>query len=132
MIDVKGKAMAVMGRKRVRKSVRPAVRLSATSFRHAHWTLDQMVTHHTVNGCILRVAEFSRSGTESGPTSQVAGPLLELSVGGEQPIKLPNGEMRTFLEDHDAVILRGWCEKPGAAREGFGECLGHVPRTRSL
>jgi fumarylacetoacetase len=117
---------------RMRKSAQSAVRLSATTFRHAYWTIGQMVTHHTVNGCSLRVGDLLGSGTESGPTPQEAGSLLELSGGGKQPIKLPNGEMRTFLEDHDAIILRGWCEKGGAARVGFGECRGLVLPARPL
>ena len=66
------------------------------------------------------------SGTQSGPSSDEAGSLLELTSGGKQPLALANGEMRTFLDDGDAVIMRGWCEKDGFARIGFGELVGYV------
>ena len=66
------------------------------------------------------------TGTLSGPTATEAGALLELTEGGKKPVALANGESRTFLQDGDAVILRGWCEKPGAARIGFGECRATV------
>jgi fumarylacetoacetase len=97
-----------------------------TSYRHAYWTLAQMVTHHTVNGCNLQSGDLLGSGTLSGPTLDQAGALIELTSGGKKPLQLPNGERRTYLEDGDAVVLRGWCEKAGAARIGFGECWGMV------
>ena len=97
-----------------------------TSYRHAYWTVAQMVTHHTINGCNLQPGDLFGSGTLSGPTLDQAGALLELTVGGKQPVQLPNGETRTYLQDEDAIVLRGWCEKPGAARIGFGECWGKV------
>ncbi len=97
-----------------------------TSYRHAYWTVAQMVTHHTVNGCNLQPGDLFGSGTLSGPSLDQAGALIELTAGGKNPLPLPNGESRTFLEDGDAVVLRGWCEKPGAARIGFGECRGTV------
>jgi hypothetical protein len=74
----------------------------------------------------LKPGDLLGSGTESGPTPEEAGSLLELTVGGKQPVQLPNGETRTFLEDGDTVILRAWCEKAGAARIGFGECRSTV------
>ena len=107
-----------------------AMRLSQTSFRHAYWTVGQMVAHHTVNGCRLRPGDFFGSGTESGPTPDEAGSMIELSAGGNQPFTLPNGETRTFLEDGDSVVFRAWCEtqqgRAGARRIGFGECRGTV------
>ena len=103
-----------------------ASRLSLTSFRHAYWTVAQMVAHHTVNGCNLQPGDLLGSGTQSGPDPGEQGALIELSAGGRQPVSLANGETRTFLEDWDCVILRGWCEKPGATRIGFGECRGTV------
>ena len=102
-----------------------------TSYRHAYWTVAQMVTHHTVNGCNLQPGDLFGSGTLSGPTLDQAGALIELTAGGKNPLPLPNGETRTFLEDGDAVVLRGWCEKPGAARIGFGECRGTVLPARA-
>jgi fumarylacetoacetase len=104
----------------------PAARLACTSFKHSYWTVSQMVTHHTVNGCGLKPGDLLGSGTESGPTPEEAGSLLELTVGGKQPVQLPNGETRSFLEDGDTVILRAWCQKPGVARIGFGECRSTV------
>jgi fumarylacetoacetase len=92
----------------------------------AYWTLAQLVTHHTVNGCNLKPGDLLGSGTQSGPQPAQAGSLLELSVGGRQPIALPAGEQRTFLEDGDRVILRGWCEAPGFRRIGLGECRGAI------
>jgi fumarylacetoacetase len=101
-------------------------RLSHSSFRHSYWTVAQMIAHHTVGGCNLQPGDLVGSGTQSGPSADEAAAMIELTVGGKQPVSLPGGETRTFLEDGDAVILRGWCEKPGAARVGFGECRGLV------
>lgn len=102
-------------------------RLSGTSFRHQYWTLAQMVTQHTVGGCNLMTGDLLGTGTISGPTPPEAGAIVELSRGGTVAIDLPGtGEQRRFLEDGDNVILRGWCEKPGAARIGFGRCEGTV------
>ncbi len=102
-----------------------------TSYRHAYWTVAQMVAHHTVNGCNLQPGDLFGSGTLSGPTLDQAGALIELTQGGKNPVTLPNGESRTFLEDGDAVVIRGWCEKEGAARIGFGECWGTVLPART-
>lgn len=102
-------------------------RLSATSFRHQYWTIGQMVTQHTVGGCNLQSGDLLGTGTISGPTPPEAGAIVELSLGGTRDIELPGtDERRRFLEDGDNVILRGWCEKPGAARIGFGQCSGEV------
>ena len=98
-----------------------AVQLSQSNFKDSYWTVAQMVAHHTVNGCNLRAGDMFGSGTQSGPNADEAGSLLELSNAGSEPIALPNGQSRTFLEDGDNVIMSGWCEKDGAARIGFGE-----------
>jgi len=100
--------------------------LSRSNFRHAYWSVFQMVTHHTLNGCNLRPGDLFGSGTQSGPTAAEGGSLLELTVGGKQPLTLANGETRSFLDDGDAVIMRGWCEKADYARIGFGELVGRV------
>ncbi len=110
----------------MRQQDQAATRLTHTSYRHAYWTVAQIVAHHTVNGCNLQPGDLMGTGTLSGPTLDEAGALIELTVGGKQPLTLPNGESRTYLEDGDAVVLRGWCEKPGAARIGFGQCVGTV------
>ncbi len=111
---------------KMRTAGEPPARLSRTSFRHAYWTLGQMVAHHTVNGCNLRPGDLLGTGTQSGPTPEEAGSLLELSLGGKQPMRLPNGETRSFLEDGDAVILRAAAEGAGRPRIGFGECRATV------
>ena len=105
----------------------PPARLTLGGSREAaYWTAAQLVTHHTVNGCNLQPGDLLGSGTLSGPRPDQAGSLLELTEGGKRPIKLPNGETRTFLEDGDTLILRGWCERPGARRIGLGEVRGTV------
>jgi fumarylacetoacetase len=101
-------------------------RLSATSFKHQYWSIAQMVAHHTVGGCSLNGGDLFGSGTISGPGPGEAGAMIELTRAGQAPIALANGEARGFLEDGDAVLLRGWCEKPGHARIGFGESRGTV------
>jgi fumarylacetoacetase len=111
---------------RMRAAGLPAQRLSHSSFRDAWWTVAQMLTHHTVNGCNLNAGDLLGSGTQSGPAPEQAGSLLELTAGGKQAIALPEGEQRTFLEDGDRVTLRGWCERPGYVRIGFGEATGTV------
>ena len=104
-------------------------RISATSFKHQYWTYAQMVAQHTMGGCNLNPGDLLGSGTISGPTLDQAGAIIELTKGGKEPITLGSGpaaEQRAFLLDGDAVILRGWCERPGAVRIGFGENRGQV------
>jgi fumarylacetoacetase len=103
-----------------------AMQVSRTNFHHQYWTFAQMVTQHTVGGCNLNSGDLLGSGTISGPAPSEAGAIIELTKGGKEPITLSNGEQRAFLQDGDAVILRGWCEKPGCARIGFGENRGEV------
>ncbi len=106
------------------------VRIAKTSFRHQHWTAAQMLAHHTVGGCNLLAGDLLGSGTISGPTAGEAGAMMELTQAGRTPLRFDRGdgeiEQRAFLADGDAVIFRGWCEKPGFARIGFGECRGEV------
>ena len=109
----------------------PDATICRTSYRHACWTIAQMVAHHTVNGCNLRPGDLFGSGTLSGPTLDQAGALIELTGGGKHPLRLPNGEQRSWLEDGDGVTIRGWCEKAGAARIGFGACSGEVLPSRT-
>ena len=111
---------------RMRARGEPAVRLSRSEFRQMYWTFVQMVAHHTLTGCNLRPGDLLASGTVSGPTRDERGSLLELSWRGTDPVVLPNGETRGFLEDGDEVILAGWCEAPGRARIGLGTCRGRI------
>jgi fumarylacetoacetase len=85
-----------------------------------------MLTHHASNGCNLRPGDLLGTGTVSGAAKESRGCLLEMTEGGAHPLQLPGGETRTFLEDGDEVILRGYCEREGFRRIGFGECRGVV------
>jgi fumarylacetoacetase len=116
---------ALLQSEAMRARQQPPHRLSLTSFRHAYWTIAQLISHHSMNGCNLRPGDLLGTGTQSGPTPEEAGSLLELSIGGSRPIQF-DGETRTFLEDGDSVILRAWCESPHAARIGFGEAQGRI------
>lgn len=110
----------------MRRQGTPEIHLSRSNYRDAYWTLAQLVAHHTVNGCNLRGGDLLGTGTLSGPAPDQAGSLLELSQGGRVPVVLGNGEERVFLEDGDAVILRGYCARAGFRRIGFGDCRGTV------
>ncbi len=92
----------------------------------AYWTLAQLVTHHTIGGCNLSTGDLLGTGTLSGSSTQSAGSLLELSENGKKPIKLKNGEERSFLEDGDEIIFEGFCEKEGFRKIGFGKCRSTV------
>ena len=111
---------------RMRAANQPAELLSRGSFRDMYWTLAQMVTHHTSNGCNLQSGDMLASGTVSGPQKSSRGCLLELAWRGSEPISLSNGEQRRFLLEGDEVIFRGYCDRPGAVRIGFGECRGTI------
>src|SRR6185503_19457785 len=104
----------------------PAFRVSTVSFTDMFWTLSQLVAHHASNGCNLRPGDLLASGTVSGATNESRGCLLERTWRGTEPLELPTGERRAFLEDGDEVILRGWCEAEGRPRIGFGECRGVI------
>jgi len=104
----------------------PAVRLSRTEFGSMYWTPAQMLAHHASNGCNLRPGDLLGSGTVSGKDKTERGCLLELTWRGSEPLTLPTGEPRRFLEDGDEVIMRGYCEKEGFVRIGFGDCRGIV------
>jgi len=112
--------------RRMRDERRDAVRLSRGSFTSMYWTPAQIVTHQASNGCNLRTGDLLASGTVSGPGADERGSLLELTWRGSDPKSLPTGEQRRFLEDGDEVILRGYCEREGFRRIGFGECRGTI------
>ena len=111
----------------MREAGLPHQRLMQSNFRDSYWTIAQLIAHHTVGGCNLQSGDLLGTGTISGPTPDQAGAIVELSQGGKVQVPLKaTGEQRTFLQDGDVVVLRGWCEKAGAARIGFGECRGEV------
>ena len=97
--------------------MREPVRLSKGNFRDSYWTIAQMVAHHTSNGCNLRPGDLLGSGTISGATPESYGSMMELTQAGKNPITLPSGETRSFLEDGDEVIEKApW----------FGEAAGTI------
>ncbi|HEV8495209.1 MAG TPA: fumarylacetoacetase [Gemmatimonadaceae bacterium] len=117
---------------RMRDEGAEPLRVSAGNFADMYWTIAQLVAHHTSNGCNLRTGDLLASGTVSGPTKESRGCLLERTWRGTEPLELPTGETRQFLEDNDEVVLRGFCERSGHPRIGFGECRGTVlPATMS-
>lgn len=101
-------------------------RLARSNARHMYWTARQLIAHHTSNGCNLEPGDLVGTGTISGPERDSCGALLETTQGGRDPVSLPSGEQRTFLEDGDEVILTASCERRGYATIGFGECRGKV------
>jgi fumarylacetoacetase len=111
---------------RMREAKMAPMRLSRGSAADLYWTPAQFVAHHTCNGCDLRPGDLLASGTISGPAKESRGSMLELTWRGAEPLELPSGETRKFLEDGDEVIMRGYCERERAARIGFGECRGVV------
>ncbi|HYU15420.1 MAG TPA: fumarylacetoacetase [Candidatus Acidoferrum sp.] len=123
-IDLTLEALLVSARMRAER-VAP-MRLSRSQLAELYWTPAQLVAHHTSGGCNLRPGDLLASGTVSGATRGARGCLLELTWRGAEPIRLPTGEERRFLEDGDEVIFRGWCEREGFARIGLGECRGTV------
>ncbi|MGC1380746.1 MAG: fumarylacetoacetase [Candidatus Baltobacteraceae bacterium] len=103
-----------------------AVTISQTHFRNMYWNVAQQLAHATANGAVTRPGDLFASGTISGSTQGSQGSFIELSWNGERPIALPDGETRSFLEDGDEIVLRAWCERPGARRIGFGAARGVI------
>ncbi len=108
------------------KGLPPQVLSRGSASAAMYWSAAQIVTHHASNGCNLQPGDLIGTGTLSTDTDEGLGSLLEISRGGKQPIELPSGERRSFLEDGDEIVLRAWCEAEGAVRIGFGECVGRV------
>jgi len=100
-------------------------RLSRSNFRSLYWNVRQQLAHHTVNGCNLRPGDLLASGTISGTAKESRGSLLEIAWGGKEPIELPGGERRSFLEDGDRITMTGFCQGDGY-RIGFGEVTGRI------
>jgi fumarylacetoacetase len=102
------------------------VEICRSNLRDLYWTPGQLIAHHASNGCNLRPGDLLGSGTVSGEAKESRGCLLERTWRGTEPLALPGGETRRFLEDGDEVILRGFCERSGFARLSLGECRGTI------
>ncbi|MBW7970136.1 fumarylacetoacetase [Bradyrhizobium sp. BR 10289] len=100
-------------------------RISSANFKDMYWTVAQMVAHHTINGCNLRIGDLIGSGTVSGPTDDSRACLAEIVASGDR-VSLPNGEHRTWLEDGDTIAFRAKAERKGFVSIGFGECTGRI------
>jgi fumarylacetoacetase len=100
--------------------------VSRSSLLDLYWSFAQMLAHHASNGCNLEPGDLLGSGTVSGAAKASRGCLLELTWRGSEPLAFSSGEQRRFLEDGDEVTFRGWCEREGFARIGFGECVGEI------
>lgn len=99
--------------------------ISRSNMKYLYWSMEQMLAHHTVTGCNMRVGDLCGTGTISAPTEDGYGSMLELTWRGEKPITLPNGEARKFLQDGDTVTMKGYCQGDGY-RVGFGEVTGKI------
>ncbi|HMV28133.1 MAG TPA: fumarylacetoacetase [Anaerolineales bacterium] len=99
--------------------------ISHSNMKHLYWSIDQMLAHHTITGCNMRVGDLCGTGTISGPTEDSYGSLLELTWRGERPIHLSSGEERMFLQDGDTLMMKGYCQGDGY-RIGFGEVTGKI------
>ena len=100
--------------------------LSRSNTKDLYWTIGQMLTHHASNGCNLQPGDLMATGTVSGKEKSERGCMLELTWRGKEPIELPSGEQRRFLEDGDEIVMRGFCERDGFRRIGLGECRGRI------
>ena len=99
--------------------------VSHSNFKYMYWNMCQQLAHHTVNGCNINVGEMYASGTISGPTADSYGSMLEITWGGKNPVQMPDGTERKFINDNDTVVIKGYAEK-GGVRIGFGECSGKI------
>jgi fumarylacetoacetase len=99
--------------------------ITRTNFQNLYWSISQQLAHHTVSGCNLQPGDLLASGTISGAKEESRGCMLELTWRGANPLKLPNGETRKWLEDGDRLAITGWCQGDGY-RVGFGEASGRV------
>ena len=106
-------------------SMNEPFKISGSNFKYMYWNIRQQLAHHTINGCNTKTGDMMASGTISGPTKDSYGSMLELTWRGENPIKLPDGEERKFINDGDTVIMKGYCKGDGY-NIGFGEVTGKV------
>jgi fumarylacetoacetase len=102
-----------------------AQNICRTNFKYMYWSSVQQLVHHASSGCAMNVGDLLGSGTISGPDKHQRGSLLEISWNGTEPVELAGGIRRTFLEDGDSLVMRGWCQGDGY-RVGFGEVEGTI------
>jgi fumarylacetoacetase len=102
-----------------------AKKVCSSNFKYMYWNMAQQLAHHTVNGCDVKVGDLMASGTISGSTPDSFGSMLEIAWKGTQPVVMPDGTERRFIQDNDTVIVRGWAERKGI-RVGFGEAKGKI------
>jgi fumarylacetoacetase len=100
--------------------------ITRSNYKHLYWNMAQQLAHQSINGCKIRVGDMYASGTISGPTKDSYGSMLELTWRGENPISMPDGSERKFIQDHDTVIMRGFGESESGLRIGFGEVTSKV------
>jgi fumarylacetoacetase len=105
--------------------MKEAVNISRTNFKYMYWSSVQQLVHHASSGCAMNVGDLLGSGTISGPEKDQRGSLLEISWNGTEPVELASGVKRSFLEDGDSLVMRGWCQGDGY-RVGFGEVEGTI------
>ncbi len=117
---------ALLSTRKMREAGTEPAEICRSRLRELYWTPGQLVAHHASNGCNLRSGDLLGSGTVSGEAKESRGCLLERTWRGTEPLALPSGETRRFLEDGDEITLRGFCERPGFARIGLGECRGTI------
>jgi fumarylacetoacetase len=117
---------ALMSTEQSRAAKHPPALLAHSNLCHAYWTLSQLITHHTVNGCNLQAGDLIGTGTMSGPNPDQALSFNELSAGATRAVALPWGQERKFLEDGDEVILQAECIKQGYPRLNFGQATGKI------
>jgi fumarylacetoacetase len=123
-LDIQMEALLLTEKMRASKT--EPHRLSHASSANLYWTVAQMVTYHTSSGCNLESGDLIGTGTVSGEDRASWGSMLELTRRGAEPLQLPNGESRSFLEDGDELMLRAECRREGFVRIGFGECRGRI------
>ncbi|MDP7070581.1 MAG: fumarylacetoacetase [Phycisphaerales bacterium] len=119
-------AEVTVSSKAMRRAGTPPMQLSRGTLADLSWSFAQMLAHHTSTGCPMHAGDLLGSGTVSGPEKSSRGCLLELTWRGTEPIELPDGTQRRFLQDGDELTINAWCESDRAARIGFGSCSGVI------
>ena len=123
---------AYLQSEKMRRQGQAPERIVRTNFREMYWTFAQMLAHHASNGCNLEAGDLLASGTVSGTPEEAKGCLMDINGRGQTPLRLQNGETRTWLEDGDEVSFRARASRPGFASIGFGQCDGCIMPAKAL